>query len=173
MRKCFFSSGVLNAADYYGLDELRAACTGFADTGGGITVDTACALLASAERYIHYKCTKSLVQKVRGRYDNIIILLSLLCKSSSSHKSASHLYNRCDKHKLARGSGGQTTQIADESTDSTLSRRSNYRFRSLFARFLCPSGGPTRYGMKTCCRPPRTNPTTRRLLPHVGLRFSI
>lgn len=59
--------GVLNAADYYGLDELRAACTGFADTGGGITVDTACALLASAERYIHYKCTKSLVQKVRGR----------------------------------------------------------------------------------------------------------
>lgn len=59
-------SGVLNAADCYGLDELRAACTGFADTGGGITVDTACALLASAERYIHYKCTKSLVQKVRG-----------------------------------------------------------------------------------------------------------
>lgn len=58
-------SGVLNAADCYGLDELRAACTGFADTGGGITVDTACALLASAERYIHYKCTKSLVQKVR------------------------------------------------------------------------------------------------------------
>ncbi|XP_022167804.1 serine-enriched protein-like [Myzus persicae] len=56
--------GVLNAADCYGLDELRAACTGFADTGGGITVDTACALLASAERYIHYKCTKSLVQKV-------------------------------------------------------------------------------------------------------------
>ncbi|XP_050421952.1 serine-enriched protein-like isoform X2 [Adelges cooleyi] len=55
--------GVLNAADYYGLDELRAACTGFADAGG-ITVDTACALLASAERYIHYKCTKSLVQKV-------------------------------------------------------------------------------------------------------------
>lgn len=59
--------GVLNAADYYDLDELRAACTGFADTGGGITVDTACALLASAERYIHYKCTKSLVQKVRSR----------------------------------------------------------------------------------------------------------
>ncbi|XP_050537556.1 serine-enriched protein-like isoform X2 [Daktulosphaira vitifoliae] len=55
--------GVLNAADFYGLDELRAACTGFADSGG-ITVDTACALLASAERYIHYKCTKSLVQKV-------------------------------------------------------------------------------------------------------------
>lgn len=67
--KCIVSSGVLNAADYYGLDELRAACAGFAETGGGITVDTACALLASAERYIHYKCTKSLVQKVRGRRD--------------------------------------------------------------------------------------------------------
>lgn len=78
-----FSPGVLNAADYYGLDELRAACTGFADTGGGITVDTACALLASAERYIHYKCTKSLVQKVRGCYDNniIIIITSLLYKT--------------------------------------------------------------------------------------------
>lgn len=63
--KSVILSGVLNAADCYGLDELRAACTGFADTGGGITVDTACALLASAERYIHYKCTKSLVQKVR------------------------------------------------------------------------------------------------------------
>ncbi|EZA58798.1 Serine-enriched protein [Ooceraea biroi] len=54
--------GVMNAADYYGLDELRRACHGFVQCC--ITVDTVCALLASAERYIQYKCTKSLVQKV-------------------------------------------------------------------------------------------------------------
>lgn len=53
----------MNAADYYGLDELRRACAGFVQCC--ITVDTVCALLASAERYIQYKCTKSLVQKVR------------------------------------------------------------------------------------------------------------
>ncbi|XP_014611694.1 PREDICTED: serine-enriched protein isoform X3 [Polistes canadensis] len=53
--------GVMNAADYYGLDELRKACAGFVQCC--ITVDTVCALLASAERYIQYKCTKSLVQK--------------------------------------------------------------------------------------------------------------
>ena len=29
-----------------------------------ITVDTVCALLATAERYIQYKCTKFLLQKV-------------------------------------------------------------------------------------------------------------
>ncbi|KAF9409587.1 hypothetical protein HW555_011092 [Spodoptera exigua] len=52
----------MNAADYYGLDELRRACAGFVQCC--ITVDTVCALLASAERYIQYKCTKSLVQKV-------------------------------------------------------------------------------------------------------------
>jgi len=54
----------MNAADYYGLDELRRACHGFVQCC--ITVDTVCALLASAERYIQYKCTKSLVQKVRN-----------------------------------------------------------------------------------------------------------
>ncbi|KAI4498268.1 hypothetical protein M0802_006754 [Mischocyttarus mexicanus] len=59
----FFNyAGVMNAADYYGLDELRKACAGFVQCC--ITVDTVCALLASAERYIQYKCTKSLVQKV-------------------------------------------------------------------------------------------------------------
>ncbi|RWS02401.1 serine-enriched protein-like protein, partial [Dinothrombium tinctorium] len=50
----------MNAADYYGLEELRKACMGFVSCC--ITVDTVCALLASAERYIQYKCTKSLVQ---------------------------------------------------------------------------------------------------------------
>lgn len=55
--------GVMNAADYYGLEELKRACNGFIQQGC-ITVDTVCALLSSAERYIQYKCTKSLVQKV-------------------------------------------------------------------------------------------------------------
>lgn len=63
----------MNAADYYGLDELRRACAGFVQCC--ITVDTVCALLASAERYIQYKCTKSLVQKVYNLW-NII----LFCK---------------------------------------------------------------------------------------------
>ncbi|KAK2709451.1 hypothetical protein QYM36_013193, partial [Artemia franciscana] len=54
--------GLMNAADYYGLDELRRGCIGFVQTC--INVDTVCALLSSAERYIQYKCTKSLVQKV-------------------------------------------------------------------------------------------------------------
>jgi hypothetical protein len=31
-----------------------------------ITVDTVCALLATAERYIQYKCTKFLIQKVNN-----------------------------------------------------------------------------------------------------------
>jgi hypothetical protein len=55
--------GVMNAADYYGLEELKRACNGFVQQGC-ITVDTVCALLSSAERYIHFKCTKSLVQRV-------------------------------------------------------------------------------------------------------------
>lgn len=59
--------GVMNAADYYGLDELRRACAGFVQCC--INVDTVCALLASAERYIQYKCTKSLVQKVSDAYN--------------------------------------------------------------------------------------------------------
>ena len=52
----------MNAADYYGLEELRRSCFGFVQCC--INVDTVCALLSSAERYIQYKCTKSLVQKV-------------------------------------------------------------------------------------------------------------
>jgi len=54
--------GVMNAADYYGLEELKRACSGFIQCC--VTVDTVCALLATAERYIQYKCTKYLVQKV-------------------------------------------------------------------------------------------------------------
>lgn len=67
----------MNAADYYGLDELRRACAGFVQCC--ITVDTVCALLASAERYIQYKCTKSLVQKVRrSRRSSDKILLTVV-----------------------------------------------------------------------------------------------
>lgn len=54
--------GLLNAADYYGLEELRRSCIGFVTCC--ITVDTVNSILASAERYIQYKCTKSLVQRV-------------------------------------------------------------------------------------------------------------
>lgn len=54
--------GVMNASDYYDLQELRKACSGFVQSC--INVDTVCALLSSAEKYIQYKCTKSLVQKV-------------------------------------------------------------------------------------------------------------
>lgn len=52
----------MNAADFYNLDELRTSCTGFVQNC--INVDTVCALLASAEKYIQFKCTKSLVQRV-------------------------------------------------------------------------------------------------------------
>ncbi|XP_076327633.1 serine-enriched protein-like [Tachypleus tridentatus] len=60
--------GLMNAADYYGLEELRRACMGFVQCC--INVDTVCALLSSAEKYIQYKCTKSLVQKVLEFVDN-------------------------------------------------------------------------------------------------------
>ena len=65
--------GVMNAADYYGLDELRKSCVGFVQSC--INVDTVCALLATAERYIQYKCTKLLVQKVY----NFSFLSNILC----------------------------------------------------------------------------------------------
>lgn len=65
------SAGVMNAADYYGLEELKQACHGFIQYC--ITVDTVCALLASAERYIQYKCTKSLVQRV-----NLHLIIKIL-----------------------------------------------------------------------------------------------
>lgn len=57
-----FAAGVMNAADFYNLDELRTSCNGFVQNC--INVDTVCALLASAEKYIQFKCTKSLVQRV-------------------------------------------------------------------------------------------------------------
>lgn len=68
-----FPAGVMNAADYYGLDELRRSCVGFVQCC--INVDTVCALLASAERYIQYKCTKSLVQKVQQWFSYLCAII--------------------------------------------------------------------------------------------------
>ena len=42
-----------------------------------ITVDTVCALLATAERYIQYKCTKFLIQKVKNSNKTIYLSLNL------------------------------------------------------------------------------------------------
>lgn len=73
----------MNAADYYGLDELRKACAGFVQCC--ITVDTVCALLASAERYIQYKCTKSLVQKVIHQRSKIFHYMRSFITSSYTY----------------------------------------------------------------------------------------
>ncbi|XP_002740064.1 serine-enriched protein-like [Saccoglossus kowalevskii] len=54
--------GLMNAADYYGLDDLRRACMGFMRCC--INIDNVGALLSSAEKYIQYKATKSIVQRV-------------------------------------------------------------------------------------------------------------
>lgn len=54
--------GLMNAADHYGLDELKTACIQFLDRA--INTDTVNALLSSAEKYIQYKSTKILVQKM-------------------------------------------------------------------------------------------------------------
>ncbi|XP_003386107.1 PREDICTED: serine-enriched protein-like isoform X2 [Amphimedon queenslandica] len=60
--------GLMNAADHYGLDELKMACVQFLDRA--INTDTVCALLSSAEKYIQYKSTKILVQKMLEFVDN-------------------------------------------------------------------------------------------------------
>lgn len=54
--------GVMSASDKYGLDELRKSCTVFVQNS--INVDTVCALLQSADRYVHYKSTKSFLKQV-------------------------------------------------------------------------------------------------------------
>ncbi|XP_038044660.1 serine-enriched protein-like isoform X2 [Patiria miniata] len=53
--------GLMNAADYYGLDELRRACIEYMHSC--LDLSTVCLLLASAEKYIQYKATKTLVQR--------------------------------------------------------------------------------------------------------------
>lgn len=54
--------GLMNAADHYSLDDLKQACIRFMEHC--ISVDTVCSLLISAEKYIQYKSTKILVQKM-------------------------------------------------------------------------------------------------------------
>ena len=54
--------GLMNAADHYGLEELKQACIRFMERC--IAVDSVCSLLSSAEKYIQYKSTKILVQKI-------------------------------------------------------------------------------------------------------------
>ena len=52
----------MNASDHYGLEELRRVCIEYMHKC--ISLETVCLLLRSAEKYIQYKATKSLVQKV-------------------------------------------------------------------------------------------------------------
>uniref|UniRef100_A0A914W6K0 BACK domain-containing protein n=1 Tax=Plectus sambesii TaxID=2011161 RepID=A0A914W6K0_9BILA len=54
--------GLMNAADHFSLNDLRRACFDFANSC--IRCDTVCALLTAAEKYIQYKSTKVLMQKV-------------------------------------------------------------------------------------------------------------
>lgn len=54
--------GLVNAADHYDVEELKQACNNF--VGQSISTDTVCHMLSNADRYIQYKSTKVLIQKV-------------------------------------------------------------------------------------------------------------
>lgn len=54
--------GLMNASDHYALEELKQACIRFMERC--IAVESVCSLLRSAEKYIQYKSTKILVQKI-------------------------------------------------------------------------------------------------------------
>ena len=54
--------GLLNVSDHYLLEDLKQACIRFMEHC--ITITSACSLLSSAEKYIQYKSTKILVQKI-------------------------------------------------------------------------------------------------------------
>ena len=67
----------MNAADHYGLDDLRQAA--FEHAHSCVTLDNVCPLLATSERYIHYKSTKMFMQKLLDYVDaqaEHILLLS-------------------------------------------------------------------------------------------------
>ena len=73
--------GLMNAADHYGLEELKLASIEFLERA--INTDTVCSLLASAEKYIQYKSTKILVQKMLEYVDrNAEVVLNQLAFSS-------------------------------------------------------------------------------------------
>ena len=68
--------GLMNASDHYSLEELKLACIQFMEHC--VTIDTVCSLLISAEKYIQYKSTKILVQKMFDFVDqNAETILSL------------------------------------------------------------------------------------------------
>lgn len=54
--------GLMNASDHYALEELKQACIRFMEHC--IAVKSVCSLLSSAEKYIQFKSTKILVQKI-------------------------------------------------------------------------------------------------------------
>ncbi len=68
--------GLMNASDHYALEDLKQACIRF--TEHCISIDTVCSLLSSAEKYIQYKSTKILVQKIFEYVDmNAEVILKL------------------------------------------------------------------------------------------------
>ena len=68
--------GLMNAADHYGIEDLKQACIRFMEHC--VNIDTVCSLLSSAEKYIQYKSTKILVQKMFEFVDqNAETILSL------------------------------------------------------------------------------------------------
>ena len=92
--------GLMNAADHYGLEELKLASIEFLERA--INTDTVCSLLASAEKYIQYKSTKILVQKMLEYVDrNAEVVLNQLA-FPSSHSMLSDWYFVVKNCKLAR-----------------------------------------------------------------------
>ena len=54
--------GLMNAADHYGLEELKLACGRYIERC--ISKDSVCVMLTTAEKYIQYKSTKNLIRKI-------------------------------------------------------------------------------------------------------------
>ena len=68
--------GLMNAADHFCLEELKQACIYSLERC--ITIETVCVFLTTAEKYIQYKSTKSLIQKILEFVDvNAMAILSL------------------------------------------------------------------------------------------------
>ncbi|XP_064648492.1 serine-enriched protein-like [Lineus longissimus] len=62
--------GVLNAGEQYGIEGLKQACTRYCDVF--LTPQTACVILKSVEKYIHFKATKLVLTKVLQYVDQNI-----------------------------------------------------------------------------------------------------
>lgn len=72
----------MNAADRYGLEDLRKSCHGFIQSC--INVDTVCALLQTADRYVQYKCTKAFLKQVRKELN--MVNHPFVCKIYANEK---------------------------------------------------------------------------------------